>query len=614
MPSLFTLIERPYNLLLRDVVRIFKLLQTKQRIAILALSGLMLLQAVMELLTITGIRQLGMATTDPQSISSEYPWRALFAIMPDFAAWAAGSSVRYLLLAACFVTLLIGLKNAVIWLVMRGTAQVSEGISLEVAAEIMHRFLYGEYRWHLSSESGAALQMLLWRNNLANLLVQQLSALTGFLSCGVLFIGLVVQEPTLSLITVGVLGGMGGALYAGLRKHIDRCAATSAAVNRSENATFIAATRGIRDVLIYGQQEAFLKSLSGILEQGVRPRVFLSIANSLPTVILEILGFTLVPLTILLMNQWGATKESIISAVMLLVLTAWRVLPYLNRGVGQMMAIRGLRPMAIPVLDFLQTLRNCPLIVQPASTKKISFTSRLELVDADFTYPGDSSPTLQDVSISIPKGALVGIVGSSGAGKSTICNLLSGLCAPGKGQLLVDGQALSPQDMASFRHGISFVPQAPFLMAGSLAANVAFSQWGKPWDEEKVITACKQAALDFVPLDAKGILYPIGENGTGLSGGQAQRVAIARALYAQPEIIIFDEATSALDVGNENIIVSSISRLRGSVTCVIIAHRLSTVEHCDLIYWLENGRVVAQGSPQVILPRYTASFKQTEGQ
>lgn len=606
-------LKKAYSLLLQDVVHIYALLNARVRFEIWVLTALMLAQAAMELLTINGIRQLGLVTGNPSGLAEEQPWRALFAHLPDFAHWAAASGERALFLASCFVALLIALKNSVTWLAMWKTGQVSERISQEVAEEIMRRYLYGEYRWHLSREGAAALQMMLWRNNLSALLVQQLSALTGFLACFVLFAGLIVQEPVISLLTIAIIGFGAIALYAGLRRRIDRSAAEAAKTDAEENATFIAATRGIRDVLIYGQQQAFLDRFAALLGQRVKPRIFLSLANSVPSNVLEVLGFVMIPMTILLMSQWGAGMEAVLSAVMLLVLTAWRILPYLNRGVGQMVAIRGLRPMALPVLDFLRTLRERPMETVASATQEVHFTSCIELSHADFTYPGSATQSLHDVNLTIPKGALVGLVGPSGAGKSTLCNLLSGLCRPDRGAFLVDGRELDASELAAFRRHISFVPQAPFLMAGTLAANVAFSQWGKPWDEALVLEACRQANLDFISLDAEGILHPIGENGSGLSGGQAQRVAIARALYAKPDIVIFDEATSALDAGNENCIVASIERLRGTVTCIIIAHRLTTVEHCDLIYWIDDGRVIASGTPQDILPRYAASFLPQEG-
>ena len=606
--KLFALVERPYRLLLKDVITIYMLLSHKLRRAIILLIVLMFCQATAELLMIMSIRHLGLAPSNPSALAAEFPYFLMFSFSPALKEWASQAPERYLLLAAAMVAFFVCLKNTITYFTMRNTSRTSENVSLSIGTEMMERYLYSDYRWHLSKASGQALQMLLWRGTLATLLVQQLSAITGFITCTVLFIGMIVQEPYLSFTIMTTMVGIGILLYARMRRGIDRNAAHQASAAVAENKVIMAATRGIRDVLIYGQQPAFDKSFASTIIDGIKPKIFLLVANAIPTLVLETMGFLLIPVTVLLLMLRQAAMPEIISAVMLLVLTAWRVLPYLNRGVGQMVAIRSIRPMALPVLDFLQTLRKNRQLLPPPPKTDFSFTSGIELVDAGFSYPDTQAQSLNNVNLAIPKGKLIGFIGPSGAGKSTTCNLLSGLCKPTSGKFLVDGRELDEAELAAFKKRIGFVPQAPFLMGGTLADNVAFSQWGKPWEAEKVIRACKLAAIDFVPLDENGVLYPIGENGAGLSGGQAQRVSIARALYAEPELIIFDEATSALDTGNENMIVSAIEKLRGNVTCIIIAHRLSTVEHCDLIYWFDNGSIVKCGPPQEILPQYMATF------
>lgn len=607
--TLRSLLARPYRLLLKDIVKIFGLLPSRARLGVIAVGLLMLGQAAMELITINGIRQLALVTSRPEGLAQEIPWRWIFGGFPGFASWAAASPERYLLLSAFFVALLVGLKNAIIWLTMWRTGQVSERMSRDVALEIMRRYLFGSYRWHLSSEGEATLQMMLWRSHLSTLLMQQLSALTGFFACAALFTGLIVQEPFISLFSVLLMGGCGLALYAGLRRRTDRCAAAAAQANRDENNTVLAATRGIRDVLLYSQQNSFLNTLRRVLDQALGARIFITLVPAVPSLVLEALGFLTIPLAILAMAALGMGMESMLSAVMLLVLTAWRVLPYLNRAVGQLVTIRSLRPMAMPVLDYLFSLRGREIEEPAEEAPPASFRESLELREASFRYPDAAEPALRDVSLIIPKGSQVGIIGQSGSGKSTLCYLLSGLCSPDSGGFYVDGAQLAPAQTPAFRRLVGFVPQTPFLLAGPLAANVAFSQWGRPWDEGRVREACSLAALDFIPLTPEGLLHPIGENGAGLSGGQVQRVSIARALYPCPEVLIFDEATSALDAGNENLIVSAIERLRGNVTSIIIAHRLSTIAHCDIIYWLDRGRLVAWGPPDEILPRYSASFE-----
>ena len=200
---------------------------------------------------------------------------------------------------------------------------------------------------------------------------------------------------------------------------------------------------------------------------------------------------------------------------------------------------------------------------------------------------------------------MIGLIGPSGAGKSTIVSLLTGLYTPSSGRILVDGQELDDSLRAGWMRGIGYVPQSPFLLNGSLAENIAFSQWGQKIDRQRVEECCRMAAMDFVDDLEDGIDTIIGERGVRLSGGQLQRVSIARALYRRPQLIIFDEATSALDRATEQAIQQTIEGLREYTTVVIIAHRLTTMENCDWLYWVEKGEINQEGDGSTLLPLYT---------
>ena len=164
---------------------------------------------------------------------------------------------------------------------------------------------------------------------------------------------------------------------------------------------------------------------------------------------------------------------------------------------------------------------------------------------------------------------------------------------------------IASENYSVFRALISYVPQSPYLLDASLAENVGFSRWGEPIDEERVKSACRQAAIDFWDQLPQGLYTELGERGVRLSGGQAQRVAIARALYADPQILIFDEATSSLDSAAESVIQKTIEALHEDITVAIVAHRLSTVEQCDAVYCLEDGIIISEGKPAMVLAAYT---------
>ncbi len=201
----------------------------------------------------------------------------------------------------------------------------------------------------------------------------------------------------------------------------------------------------------------------------------------------------------------------------------------------------------------------------------------------------------------------MGLVGRSGAGKSTFINILSGLLEPTSGRLLVNGRPMNAAQLTAYRRQIGYVPQNPYLLAGTVAQNVAFSDWGKEIDDEKVRRSCREAAIDFLGPECDQTDRMVSKGGNGLSGGQLQRVSIARALYTEPEVLVFDEATSALDQASEAIVQETVQANKGQRICVIAAHRLSTLEVCDMVIWLEEGRVRRMGPPAALLEDYLKS-------
>jgi len=225
-----------------------------------------------------------------------------------------------------------------------------------------------------------------------------------------------------------------------------------------------------------------------------------------------------------------------------------------------------------------------------------------------FRYAGVDSDSLSRIDMNILKGQVVGVIGHSGAGKSTLINVLSGLLTPHSGSIYVDSREVQGDALSRWQVGmIGYVPQSPYICDGTLAENVAFGLSGDEIDSDQVVECCRMAAIDFLDDLPQGIATPIGERGVRLSGGQQQRVAIARALYKKPEIIIFDEATSSLDTKSEKAIQETVYSLRGSVTLIVVAHRLSTVADCDEVYWIDKGKVRMAGSAADVLAEYKES-------
>jgi ABC-type multidrug transport system fused ATPase/permease subunit len=226
------------------------------------------------------------------------------------------------------------------------------------------------------------------------------------------------------------------------------------------------------------------------------------------------------------------------------------------------------------------------------ASKIVKFNQKIELINVDFSY--QEKTVLKNITLTINKGEKIAFVGESGAGKSTLVDLIIGLYKPNKGQVKIDGTLLDESNLQNWRSQIGYIPQQVYLFDGTIADNVCF---GRELNETLLEKVLKQANIfDFLQTK-QGVNTLVGEGGIQLSGGQKQRVAIARALYGQPEILALDEATSALDDKTEKIIMDEIYRVSENKTLIIIAHRLSTVKHCDKIFKIEGGLFTQQTRP-----------------
>jgi len=366
---------------------------------------------------------------------------------------------------------------------------------------------------------------------------------------------------------------------------------------------------GIRDILICQQQENFIRQYTAAEQRFMQGQSVLPVFPPMPSWILEFVGITLLLGTVLLLRWQDASLAHVSATLALLAAVAWRLLPIMNRVVQGLLQMQQQLPTVDPILQKLHEVETLPQ--DRSEERPCPLQQQICFEHVCFRYPGTAeghADALHDINLHIPKGSMVGLIGPSGAGKSTLVSLLTGLYTPSSGNILVDGQKMDAGLRTGWMRGIGYVPQNPFLLNGSLAENIAFSQWGEEIDRDRVRECCRMAAMDFLDDLENGIDTIIGERGVRLSGGQLQRVSIARALYNHPQVIIFDEATSALDTATEQAIQQTIESLRSHMTVIIIAHRLTTVEKCDWLYWVEKGHIQMYGNAEEVLSEYNIHY------
>jgi ABC-type multidrug transport system fused ATPase/permease subunit len=303
---------------------------------------------------------------------------------------------------------------------------------------------------------------------------------------------------------------------------------------------------------------------------------------------------------VIVMLATGRPIEALLPILGLFAAAAFRLLPSANRMINSMHTIRYALP-AVKIVHGELMLARAPAQPTPPAASDLRFRDALTLERVSFQYPGRSDAALREIDIRIPRGACIGFIGGSGAGKSTLIDVILGLHTPTTGRVCADSVDIH-KNLRGWQRLIGYVPQTIFLMDDTLRRNVAFGLGDSDIDDEAVARAIRAAQLDeFVASLPAGLETTVGERGVRLSGGQLQRIGIARALYHDPEVLVLDEATSALDAATERGVMAAVRSLRGHKTLIIVAHRLSTVEHCDWLYRLEAGRIVEGGEPPKVL-------------
>jgi ABC-type multidrug transport system fused ATPase/permease subunit len=355
---------------------------------------------------------------------------------------------------------------------------------------------------------------------------------------------------------------------------------------------------GTKDVKLLGREEEFLSQFRQHDEGFTRVAARYATIGQLPRLWLEFLAITGLAVLVLVVLWRGHSPETLVPTLGLFAVGAFRLLPSANRLMNAVQNIR----YGLPVIAVLHSELA---LLQDISLREgghlLPFRDSLQLEDVVFRYPSTDTDTIRGITLQIARGTSVGFIGSTGTGKTTLVDIMLGLLTPNSGRVLVDGVDIRDRERG-WQDQIGYVPQSIFLTDDSLRRNIAFGLASEQIDEAAVWRTVRTAQLEtFVNELPDGLDTIVGERGVRLSGGQRQRIGIARALYHDPSVIVLDEATSALDSATERGFMETVRALRGTKTIIIIAHRLSTVEQCDRLFRLDQGRVVEEGEAAVVL-------------
>lgn len=563
--------------------------------------------AFFEMAVAGGISLLGIAMASPHALERIPYFMELRGIL-HFSENIPEVLMSLILVMAIITCATVGKNIFLAYLTWRQTI-FSQKMAWMVGNNLFQKFLYAPYIWHVQQNSSDLINYISWKSTLSTYIINLLILCTQLIITISLLSSALYANMAMSFLLFVSIGILALVIYKATRTMAYDCGNRLRDYDLKNSRIVMQGLHGLREVAIADKQQSFLSAYRQFVPVYTREFGKQSLFSPLPIWVLESAGMILLLAVLLILTSMGYSVAETTGTLMLLAAISWRLLPAANKALGALLALKGQQAIVEQVLNRLQespvsgvsaTGRTCLKYTQDIVADKISFR-----------YPQATTAALHEVSLRIAQGTMVGLVGLSGSGKSTLTGILTGLLQPDSGEIRVDG---SPFQSSEARLALGYVPQSLYLLDASLADNVAFRVWGEPVDEEKVRRCCAMAAMDFINDLPEGINTVLGERGVRLSGGQIQRVGIARALYANPELLIFDEATSALDGATEQAIQHTIDSLRDSMTLLIIAHRLTTVQHCDHIYWLDNGKIRMEGKPELVLPAYSAYLDEQAAQ
>lgn len=567
----------------------------KQFIALMAWT---LVTAFVEVLSLGSVLPFLSVLISPEKVMS-YPLVAKY--LPEVGISSAAELVLPLTVGFIFFSVLAGsIRLMLLW----ANTRFAFACGADLSSEVYRKTLYQPYQVHIARNSSEVVSGIISKiNGIVNQII--LPTLT-FLSSTVLLVTitgtLIFINP---IVAISAIFGFGLIYYFITRISRGRLRKNSARISYEETQVIKALQEGlggIRDVLLDRTQAIYcdiFQRADTPLRRALGNNTFIGGA---PRFVMEAFGMALIAGLAYWLGQQPGGIVMALPVLGALALGAQRILPAMQQAYSAWASIMGGKESLVDTVLLLDQPLNDSLIhVAPVS---MPFEISILFSGVYFRYSGEHSWVLNDLNISIPKGSRIGIIGSTGSGKSTVIDLLMGLLSPSKGDIAVDGNPCVGAQLASWQKIIAHVPQMIFLADISLAENIAFGVPKSLIDMDRVRLAAQQAHISvFVETLPEGYKTNVGERGVRLSGGQRQRIGIARALYKRAKVLIFDEATSALDAETELSVMESIDDLDRELTIILVAHRITTLSRCDRIIELEHGRVKSECTYQELLVR-----------
>jgi ATP-binding cassette, subfamily B, bacterial PglK len=543
--------------------------------------------------------------TNPNSIEQNY-WLNWFYVNLNFT-----SRYQYLLSVGFFVAIIFYVKAFLSFKAQKLVFTFSFRQQCELSVKLMHLYLAAPYTFHLSRNSAYLIENIINGTSqfVNGLMIPLLISISNFIVIMAL-IALLILTNLMATLMIGLTLIVGLLLF---HRFKDRLAywGKEGAESRAEMIRQVNhGLGGIKETRIIGCESYFEEKLQTQAQRfGDTSSLAVSFSN-LPRYAIEAFLITSIIIFALLFIAFNPEDSQRLSSILgVFALASIRLLPALSNLFSSINTIKintiSLEKIYLEFKDLERAMEveDSTIINDKKGLIKAanSFSSLVTLDNVSYCYPNASKNALKGIDIEIKKGQSIGLIGQSGSGKTTLVDVILGLLTPQDGDIKIDGCSIY-KDLRAWQNLIGYVPQSIFLTDDTIERNIAFGVPDYDIDREKLYSAIDLAQLtELIDQLPNGIATVVGERGILLSGGQRQRIGIARALYHEREFLVFDEATAALDNETESLVNEAIESLSGKKTMIIIAHRLSTVEHCDRIYLMEKGGIIAAGSYQEVV-------------
>jgi ABC-type bacteriocin/lantibiotic exporter with double-glycine peptidase domain len=579
---------------MKSMKKIFDILTFKEKKNFFLLVLFFFFTAVLDMAGVASIFPFISILTNPQILENNIILQDVYKV---FIFFELEKKIPFLFFLGTLVLLLLTIS--ICFRAISTYASIRFALMLEysISKRLVQGYLNQPYSWFLNRNSSDLGKTVLSEVNqvttlaispVINIIVQSLISM-GLLAVLILINPLLALNVTLFFFIFYAL------LFYFIKNILSRLGQKRLKANADRFLAVNEAFGANKEIKAMGLEKFYISSFSKPAKIYARTLSLSSLIGALPRYCIEGFAFGGMIILILIFISQEKTLSSIIPIISIYAFSGYRMIPALQQVYTSLTKIRFSKPIVDNVCNDLKILNQYDKSLN--ENLKISIKEFIKLENIDFYYLNNKFSSIRNISLTIPIKSKVGIVGSTGSGKTTLVDIILGILEPSKGRLTADQIKIS-QNLRAWQKIIGYVPQNVYLSDSSVAQNIAFGVEPKNIDQNKLESAAKTANIHQFIINNLPNKYStiIGERGVRISGGQRQRIAIARALYRNPEILILDEASSSLDNATEKIVMEAIDNLKDHLTIIIIAHRLSTVKNCDNIFVLKNGTIEAQGT------------------